>query len=306
MDPYLSKDKQHLLMGVQTCSWGEQKASENLVSRANIPGLQAIAEIGWSKPELRGWDDFIFRLEKHLQTSPTAQFKFDKDFKQELWENVVPNGDGTVSLELHAGSSGAKMEVENEIIKKTIFDSPLKVTGNRNFKINMILTDTVITKLFNFKFSKATGRKIQADAIPQHSYGNVSLLIDGLSGGDRFNREKWIAFIGEFFSGAIDLGTVMNISEIKIGVLDDNIEDDLPPATFSIEFSKDGKNFFIPDSLTSGYKNRKGLKKAIDLVYRFSITPAKFVKIVCSEYIPGSGDKKKQTGFVFMDEIHVN
>ena len=307
MDPNLSEDKQHLMMGVQTCSWGEEKASENLVSRANIPALQAIAEIGWSKPELRVWDDFIFRLEKHLKISPTAEFKFSKDFMQEFWTNVNPIGDGSLTLKLHAGTSDAKMEVENEKMEKKPYDSPLTITKNTTVKTHIILSDTVITKLFNFSFNKATGRKLQADVKPPLGYGNVSTLIDGLTGGDNYSRDRWIVFADKYFSGTINLGSVMDISEIKIGLLDDNIKDDLPPATFSIELSKDGKTFFSPESLSSNCKSRKGFKKAIDLENHFKTTSAQYVKIKCSDYVPGSDGKKKLApGWVFMDEVQVN
>src|SRR5688572_20110630 len=59
----LAPDRQRHVLGVQGNVWTEHIRTEARVAWMAFPRAAAVAEIGWSKPERRGWDGFVKRMQ---------------------------------------------------------------------------------------------------------------------------------------------------------------------------------------------------------------------------------------------------
>lgn len=59
-------DQQHHVLGVQGNLWSERMRTDARATWAMFPRANAIAEIGWSKPEGRNYDEFVTRLVPQL------------------------------------------------------------------------------------------------------------------------------------------------------------------------------------------------------------------------------------------------
>ena len=63
MPPSLAADKRHHVLGVQGNLWTEHIRTEDRVDWMAFPRAAAVAEIGWSAPGRRDWNDFSRRLD---------------------------------------------------------------------------------------------------------------------------------------------------------------------------------------------------------------------------------------------------
>lgn len=62
----LDTDASSRVLGVQANIWTERMPSWKLLEYMVLPRLCALAEVAWTHPEQKGWDDFQARLEHHL------------------------------------------------------------------------------------------------------------------------------------------------------------------------------------------------------------------------------------------------
>ena len=63
----LASDKIKYVIGTQACMWSEWSSSARLLEYMMYPRVIALAEIAWSAPEKKNWNDFLRRLE-NVQT----------------------------------------------------------------------------------------------------------------------------------------------------------------------------------------------------------------------------------------------
>lgn len=59
----LASDKIKYVIGTQACMWSEWSSSARLLEYMMYPRVVALAEIAWSAPEKKNWNDFLRRLE---------------------------------------------------------------------------------------------------------------------------------------------------------------------------------------------------------------------------------------------------
>jgi hexosaminidase len=59
----LAPERRHHVLGVQGNVWTEHIRTEPRVAWMTFPRAAAVAEIGWSRPERRGWDGFMKRMQ---------------------------------------------------------------------------------------------------------------------------------------------------------------------------------------------------------------------------------------------------
>jgi hexosaminidase len=62
----LAADRRHHILGVQANAWTEHMRSYARVQHAFFPRMAALAELGWSAPDARSYDDFLTRLPAQL------------------------------------------------------------------------------------------------------------------------------------------------------------------------------------------------------------------------------------------------
>ena len=99
-DPFpkeLSLDKRKHLIGIQACLWSEWTPSGELLEYMLYPRTVALAEIAWTIPEKKNWDDFLRRLENIQVRLDLKGFNYHIPLPEgELTTNKVFTGDSVV------------------------------------------------------------------------------------------------------------------------------------------------------------------------------------------------------------------
>jgi hexosaminidase len=56
---------EHAILGVEAPLWAETLGTVHDYEYMALPRLAGVAELGWSAPERRGWEDYRRRLKEH-------------------------------------------------------------------------------------------------------------------------------------------------------------------------------------------------------------------------------------------------
>ncbi|MEQ9405756.1 MAG: GH92 family glycosyl hydrolase [Cyclobacteriaceae bacterium] len=140
-----------------------------------------------------------------------------------------------------------------------------------------------------------------------YTAGGDMALVDFIRGGEDFRTGTWQGYEGVNLEAVVDLGSVRDISEIKIGFLQDENAWIFMPTGVSFHVSNDGENFILvsEEENTISYGEKGTILK--DFSVRKS-QKARYVKIIatnrgtCPEDHKGAGGKS----WIFADEIVIN
>lgn len=155
---------------------------------------------------------------------------------------------------------------------------------------------------------QAEGAKVtyQARYSVKYTGGGDSALTDGYTGFSEFSHKAWQGFEGNDLKAVVELSELKNISEIKLGFLDEEGAWIFKPEFVRIEYSEDGINY-----KAFAYINKADLKQSkIPGLWEADgklNCKAKYIRIhaknigTCPENHPGKG----LPAWMFMDEIIV-
>jgi hypothetical protein len=139
---------------------------------------------------------------------------------------------------------------------------------------------------------------------PQYAANGPTTLIDGLRGGSDFRTGDWQGFSGVDVDATIDLGAEREITQLRVGFLQDQRSWIWFPEEVRFSASSDGKEFRELGVMTN--KEDEHDETARSLVYVVNAkTRARYVRVVgrnrgtCPAWHPGAG----HPAWLFADEI---
>ncbi len=104
IDPSLTPDEAHHVLGTEAALWSEFLPSAWHVEHALFPRIDALAEVAWSPPTVRDWQDFLARLPAQLRRYralqiPVADSAFSVDIALDGGTNAaLASGKARVTL----------------------------------------------------------------------------------------------------------------------------------------------------------------------------------------------------------------
>jgi hypothetical protein len=152
------------------------------------------------------------------------------------------------------------------------------------------------------------GRMITLKYPYSHLYtGNSSMaLIDYISGGMNF-RDGWQGFHEVDIDAVVDLGRVRQVSEVKVGFLQDHYSWIFYPEYLEISFSADGNSYSEPKKVENTVSTMADGLITQKLAASFNGKSARYVRILakslgkCPDWHKGAGGK----AWLFADEIEI-
>lgn len=92
------------IKGVQANVWSEFIHSPEKVEYMSFPRAAAIAEVGWTDPKLKNWEDFKRRMEVQYKRYDNAGINYSKSAMNVLHTVVKNDSDGTAIIALKTNS----------------------------------------------------------------------------------------------------------------------------------------------------------------------------------------------------------
>lgn len=308
----LTSQEQQFIKGVQANVWTEHIKTSSHAEYMLLPRLGALSEIQWTSPEQKNYEKFLPRLAKMTQFYALLGYNFathifDLDVKTEVFPE-----DKQIKVSLSTIDDAAiyyTLEGTNPTTKSFKYDEPITITSDTELKAAAI-RESGVSNIYSKKFeiSKATFKEVNVEIppSPKHTYGGVSMLVDGITGSENFTSGEWVGFRSDFIA-TVDLMHEEEIQEVTIGTVVDVNEWISSPTHLHVYISSDNKTFnkvFSEEYSLPEMENAKELKKISAL---FAPQKGRYVKIVAEHVkeLPEWSRAKGKEGFIFVDEITI-
>lgn len=245
------KERDHIL-GVQGNVWTEYMTTPEHTEYMIYPRIIAIAEVGWTEPEHKDWQDFRRRINDEiprmiakgynpftLSTIVETPMRVDyanKEIKLALTCERM-NVDIRYTLDGSEPTADSPAYKDSIVVKGTInlaaraFDKSGKPVGD------------VLHKRLDYH--KAIGKKVTLAQPYSKNYpaSGEKTLVDGYRGGKGYGDGRWLGFLDNDLDATIDLGEKTDLSYISALCMQSKGPYVWLPKYFKIQISDDGVNF---------------------------------------------------------------
>lgn len=314
MPSVLTPEEQKYIVGVQANHWTEYMPTFSQVMYMAIPRCAALAEVQWTMPEKKNYQDFLNRLPQLIKWYDIEGYNYAKhvfDVKAEFVSNAEKKTlDVLLSTADHAPIHYT-LDGTEPTASSPVCDSVLHLNENAHLKAVAVRSSGNSRVLEeNIAFNKASLKSIVANQPINKGYlfGGPFTLVDGLIGDTNYRTGRWIGFQGNDMDMTIDLGEPTEISSAAINVCVAKGDWVFDARNFTVEVSTDGKTFVkvaSEDYPVMAQNDANGLK-----THQLTFAPvkAKLVRVVAQseKALPDWHGGKGNPAFLFVDEIVLN
>lgn len=310
----LNEEEAKHVLGSEGNMWTEY-APQHLVDYRLFPRLTALAEVLWTYPNERNYEEFASRLQKFYDkldemnvnyTYEIQPLTFSEKFDLEKNQFEIEIGINQKGLKLYYTSNGTEPTVKsNEYSGKLIFNksTELKISLFRNSK----KVGETIEKFYSISKSNNKTVTLTNAASTRFEGGSSSILTDGVRGGNNYRIGGYLGFQSTYFEATIDLETVTDINKITTGFFTASSSLVLLPEFVECFVSEDGVNFISLGKVTQKFSIKDPSWKRIDFSLDINKSKARYLKIFAKnqmsvpEWHPAFGGKV----WLMIDEIIV-
>ena len=306
-------EKKHII-GVQANLWTEYIATTQQVEYMVLPRMAALAEIQWTMPEKKDFNNFAQRLPRLMEIYQGMGYNYGKHI-YDIKSNFTYDSDKkAVIAELKTVDNAPiyyTLDGSEPTTSSTFFKAPINITSSTEFKASAVRpsgNSKVISENINFNKATCCPIELKSQPTPKYAYNGAITLVDGLKGNGNYAGGRWLGFQGDNVEATINLGQPTEISHVSTEACVDVNAWIMGATGVSVAVSEDGKLF--SEVANREYPACTDMNKKEIVPYAIDFNPIKatFVKITIK---PTSALPKGHTGegkpaFIFIDEIFIN
>ena len=304
----------HLVKGGQANLWTEYIPTFSQVEYMELPRMAALADIQWTNPEHKDYQDFLQRLVRMVKIYDVYQYNYAKHVF-DVTARFEPNAEtGTVDVTLSTVDNCPvyyTLDGTDPTTASQLYTEPVKINTNCTFKA-MAVRPTGNSRIVkeDIAFSKSTSKKITAlqPVNKQYEFAGISTLVDGLKGNRNYKTGRWIAFYKNDMEAVIDFGQPADFSKVTLTTNVEKGDWIFDARSISVAVSEDGENFKQVASEEYPAMTLDNPNQLYEHVLSFEPVKARYLKVLAKpEYnIPSWHGGKGNPAFLFVDEITVD
>ncbi len=251
----LTSSEKKYIMGVQANIWTEYMKDFKQVQYMVFPRIAALAEVGWSRTEIKEFQTFVPRVTAHMLLYDKMKLNYSRamfEIKARYEQDSSGNG-----ILLYLSTFSTTGEIRYTRGGTEIGYNDRKLSG----PIHIIDDETVFAAVYDgrkrvspcysqsFEGHKALGKSVTLRKQPGPAYNNggAMTLVDGITGRTPWTGAEWLGWWGDTLDVVIDLGTTDTINSVYMVAMSDAGSWIYYPASMDCEFSVDGIKWFKPD-----------------------------------------------------------
>jgi hexosaminidase len=308
--PGLTEEQQKLILGGECNLWSEHIPDEATLDAQTFPRLLAMAEVLWSYPSNRNFNEFQSRVEQHYPILEARDVKFGAETVPFALKTEYSSGKLNFLLEvkqrgadLFWNESGAdKFNLYSQSVE-------VKTGGVKKFKIQARKGDFDMGAPVQFLLQNhlALGGAVSYSK-PYSSYypaaGDFG-LVDGLLGSENFRDGQWQGFSGIDAEVVIDLGKEMMLKSLSTNAYQYNNAWIMLPLWVEFSVSADGKKFQSVGKVTAPGKPEERGQFISAYEVEFQSIKARYIKVLAKNFgqLPQWHEAAGADAWVFIDEI---
>lgn len=311
----LEPEKHYLIAGAQANLWNEYLPTNESREYMMLPRMAALAEVCWTMPEKKNYENFIARMPKMIDIYERDRFNYAKHLL-EVGVKIEPNIEkGATEITLSTlGDAPIYYTLDGTEPNATslLYTEPFDIKETCTLKA-VAIRNGIATKVKSqdFSFNKATLKPI-VYTLPVHNnyaYIAAETLVDGIVGDPIFNTGKWVGYIGSDFQAEIDLKTTQEISSVTMDLLIEPGNYIFGAAGMKVEVSQDGNTYkTIANETYSDYDKWENVRKDVEQCsVSFAPIQARFVRItgISVKKMPKWHGAAGEPAWIFVGEIEI-
>lgn len=247
----LSVEERKYIMGVQANVWTEYISDFSQVQYMIFPRMAALAEVAWSRTDIRSYVDFAQRIEVHTKLYPAMKVNYSRAM-YEIKATYAPDPEGRgilLSLSTALPYGDIRYGYGNYLNPgDSVYHQPILITTSTQ-EVNAVvfLGEERAGPEFKQRFTPnyALGKSIVLRKAPSPSYnhGGPLALVDGIFGRSPWTGSEWLGWWGDTLDAVIDLGYVDTLWRISVKTLHDPGSWIYAPSEYHFYTSLDGVKY---------------------------------------------------------------
>ncbi len=313
----LTKEEARYIMGAQGNVWTEYMLTPEHVEYMVFPRACAMAEVTWTAPERKDYNDFLQRLSIHLERLKAMGVNAAEKIYDTRIEALTGDGTGIriemaptiAGLEIHYTTDGSAPTAESPVYKGAFpLAEVVKGVASVNIRAQAFMNVEAKGKgkSLGIRLHKAAGKKISLTEAPAAKYsGNgPGSIVNGVLGPvERYGGSEWLGFDGKDLEAVIDLGEGTAVSKVSTRFYHAPGQWIYAPVELTVAVSDDGKDFRQVAVLPVA----AGEEKLIAVEVPFDTVKTRFLKITAKGFgtIPDGAAGAGHEAWLFADELVV-
>ncbi len=237
--------------GVQANLWAEYIETEAHMEYMIWPRLLAMAEVAWTAPERKSWENFRQRVNREipiLQERGYNPYTLSEEPFISLSRDTVNSATAVTftteryPVEIRYTTDGSEPGMGSELYTAPIRVTDSTVVSARLFQADKPLGDVVSQRV---DYHRAIGKEVLYNTPFSRYYpaGGAEALVDGLPGGQAHGDGRWQGFLVPELDVVVDMGKAVDISKLQVRFLHNANAWIWLPKTVTFSLSEDNEAY---------------------------------------------------------------
>lgn len=286
----IAADKTNHVLGAQGNIRTAYMPTSAQVEYMAFPRAIALAEVVWSDPAHRNWDDFSKRLQHHYQLlqqwdvnyyRPSYSVTIDVDFNADTLTNTISLSSEQSELGIHYTTDGSDPGPGS-----ALYTQPIELAVPATVKAAYFIDRGRVGSIAIAKadIHKAIGKSLAYQTTWDKLYPaqQDSTLLNGQKGGKLANDGQWQGFANNL-DVTIDFQRREAINSVAIDFLQDPSANAYLPGDVTVLFSDNGKNFREVGTMVVDLPPDHRFREIKTFTFEFEGMPtARYVRVVAT------------------------
>lgn len=303
----LPEDKKQFIIGGECNMWTEHVPDEAKLDEMINPRMQALAEVLWSYPETRDFNEFYKRIQTHYPIMKAMGIEYGPEAIPANMDVVFKDD----KVEINTTKNLEDLELEtkwnDELISSTE-KIELKESGTLTVQAtkNGESYGDLVTQRFEYHKALTKPVTYNSEYNAWYTAGGDSALVDGKVGSINFRDGNWQGFYGDNASIEIDLGEIQAINSVSSNFYHYNNAWVFSPKKYIVYYSThDIKWMKLGEQATIINPEKRG--KLIENIEVAETVEARYIKVEVESMgtVPDWHEAAGSKAWIFMDEIIV-
>ncbi len=307
----LNTDEAKYIQGTQGNLWTEYVPMPAKAEYMIFPRALALAEVAWTQPAKKNFEDFTGRLSAYLGRLDTYHVNYSKHMFDIKLNTSLNNNEVTAIISGVTKDHAVHYTLDGSIPGEgsPVYTHPVIIQKNSTV-IAAILRDGIVSDQVKKSFSlhKAVGKPVVLQIPPDKRYskGGSNAWVNGSLGNDEhFSDDEWLGWDGESFDGTIDFGSEDSTSSLQTRFFQKPSSWVWVAKKVTVQTSADGKTFTTVAEKEVSPPSTDG---AMPFTMSWAPVTARYLRIIAEPLgiIPAGNTGAGDRAWLFVDEMIVN
>lgn len=310
----LTEEEQSYIIGPQANIWGEYIQTPEYFEYMAFPRLLAMAEVQWTKPDRKNFEQFTHRLADGFKRLDYCGVNACRNFYEVTLTGAWNKTDNAYEVTLKTFCPGTDIyySINDSVVtaSSSLYEAPVRLSEDAIIYAAVYKDGKPLGKITRkgFAVNKATGCDYKCN--PEAGWEHVNKgfgLTDGVRGYSHHMR-CWISFYQDTVQVVVDLKKPQTVKEVAFSSLWRPHNDIWPARAMSVSVSKDGKTFVPVGSKELAYDFTLTEGTRFPASLSFPETEATFVRLqlLSGGLCPKGYHNEGQQSELALDEIEIH